>query len=175
MENQVVLTKNQTVSQKAVVLETLNVKKDTTLVKHSQENPITKDEIRARRDKDRTIVEGVFRHFETPGATLSFVYRKYLGDNIERYDLTDGHRYSLPLGVAKHLNKSGKYPTYEHIPGTNIQQAVSPRNGIRSNAYLLGSQRIRKMISRFGFQGTDFMDLDNIPDSRQILLVESAF
>src|ERR1017187_6087703 len=74
-------------------------------VKHSNANPITRAELDAMRDRDRVPVDGVFRHYETPGATLPFVYLKYLGDQVERYDLTDGHRYTIPYGVAKHLNK----------------------------------------------------------------------
>jgi hypothetical protein len=95
-----------------------------------------------QRDKDREMVKGVFNYHEVPGGTLGFFYKKYKGDQPERYRLKDGEIVSIPLGVAKHLNSNGKYPIHAH--------AVSVDG---KNVYKIG-----EMKRRFGFQSLEFID-----------------
>jgi hypothetical protein len=46
--------------------------------------------LRYQRDKDREQVKGIFRFHEVPGGSMSFVYKAYKEDQVERYDLFDG-------------------------------------------------------------------------------------
>ena len=104
-----------------------------------------------QRDKDREKVKGIFRFHEVPGGRLEFSFKKYKGDPVERYDLVDGTQYTLPLGVARHLNSSGWYPQYEYIPGEKVIQAPGGN-----------SIRVAKKIRRYSFQSLEFVDIDDL-------------
>ena len=79
-----------------------------TLLKSEEINKKKQMNLKNQRDRDREIVRGIFKFDEVPGGTMSFVYKKYREDPVERYSFVDGCAYSIPLGVAKHLNKNGK-------------------------------------------------------------------
>jgi len=64
-----------------------------------------KPNLKYQRDKDREKVKGIFRFFECPGSELSFVYKAYKEDDVEKFTLIDGEIYTLPISVAKHLIK----------------------------------------------------------------------
>lgn len=116
-------------------------KKDTSKIKKS---------LRWHRDKDREMVRGMFKFYEVPGGQMSFVYRAYKEDKTERYDLVDGQIYSLPLGVARHLNKNGWYPVHSY---TTNEQGIP-------------SQKIGEKKRRFGFQSLEFVDIDDLSEDR---------
>ena len=122
------------------------------------------------RDKDREKVKGIFRFYEVPGGGISFVYRAYKGDPIERYDLIDGQVYTLPLGVAKHLNKNGWYPQYEYVSGDTSMLAANPVQGFGST---MQNMRVGKKVRRFGFQSLEFVDVEELstPD-KEVISVE---
>lgn len=101
-----------------------------------------------QRDKDREIVKGIFRFYEVPGAMLSFPYKAYKGDEVARYDLVDGEVYSLPLGVARHLNKSGWYPIHAHTQAEDGKPAM----------------KIGQKVRRYGFQSLEFVDIDDLSE-----------
>jgi len=91
--------------------------------------PASKKETQAKnlkylRDKDREMVKGIFRFHEVPGGTMGFVFRAYIEDEVERCDRVDGEVYTIPLGVARHLNKNGWYPEYEYVPGSDMRAAT---------------------------------------------------
>ena len=94
------------------------------------------------RKKDREPVRGIFRYFEVPGGRMKFPYKKYEGDKVERLDLVDGETYTIPLGVAKHLNSSGGYPIHAHA-----------MDGAGKNIYKVG-----QIKRRYGFQSLEFID-----------------
>ena len=96
------------------------------------------------RDRDRQKVKGIFRFYEVPGGSMSFVYRKYKGDQIERYDMIDGMVYEVPLGVARHLNNNVWYPIHGFLTDEN----GSPK------------QHIAQRVSRCGFQSLEFINED---------------
>jgi hypothetical protein len=102
--------------------------------------------LKYQHDKDREPVRGIFRFYECPGAMLSFVYRAYKEDDVERFDLMDGQVYSIPLGVARHLNKNGRYPIHAH----------------KVNEDGTTSQYVGKKVARFGFQSLEFVDISDI-------------
>lgn len=111
--------------------------------------------IAMQQKKDAEMVKGVFKDYEVPGGNLSFSYRKYKGEDITRYDMIDGHVYTIPRGVAKHLNSSCWYPEYDHIKGEG------------STNYA-----IKKKVHRFGFQSLEFMDEDaHIENEQKIIEV----
>lgn len=99
-----------------------------------------------RRDRDREIVKGMFKFYEVPGGSMSFVYRAYKEDKTERYDMLDGNVYSIPLGVARHLNKNGWYPVHAHT----MDEHGVPRT------------KIGHKKRRFGFQSLEFVDMDDL-------------
>ena len=118
-----------------------------------------KAKLKRMRDKDREKVKGIFRFYELPGGTLEFVYNKYAEDPIEKYALTDGHLCTIPLGVAKHLNKNGWYPVHAH----------------RQEEDGKSSQHIGKKVQRFGFQSLDFIDESDFDDRKNIIIAPDSF
>ena len=113
-----------------------------------------KVDIERMKAKDAEIVKGIFHHHEQPGGTLKFSFKYYRGQSVEDYEFDDGKMYEIPLGVARHLNKSGRYPIHEY----KLDDEGHP------------SQE-GKRIARYSFESTEFMDVsdmrsedDNIPE-----------
>lgn len=98
------------------------------------------------RDKDRQMVKGKFIFHEVPGGRMSFSFRKWKEDPVERFDLDDGEIYSLPLGVAKHLNKECKYPVHAYAMDENNKPQM----------------KINQWIRRCSFQSLEFIDVDDL-------------
>lgn len=106
-----------------------------------------KKNIEWQRAKDKEMVRGIFRYYEVPGGTLEFVYGPiYKGDETEKYSLTDGMVYSLPLGVARHLNKNVWYPVHAQLLDDNNKP----------------SMKIGQKVRRCGFQSLEFVDIDDL-------------
>jgi hypothetical protein len=142
---------------------------DSAVSKTEKSEKKPKVNLKYQRDKDREPVKGIFRFYEAPGATLSFCYKAYKEDPIEQFNLVDGQVYTLPLGVAKHSNKSGWYPEYAFIPGEKgLVGAYSP-DGQR--------MKVTRKIRRYGFQSLEFLDIDDLGESSDIVEVtkETAF
>lgn len=118
-----------------------------------------KPSLKYQREKDREKVKGIFRFYEVPGGSMSFVFRKYKGDPIERFNLNDGAVYTIPLGVAKHLNNNGWYPIHKYA----LDDEGKP------------SMRVGQKKRRFGFQSLEFVDVEelNTPD-REIINVDEV-
>lgn len=112
------------------------------------------------RDKDREIVKGIFHFYEVPGGTLRFSYRKYKGENVQNYELTDGQIASVPLGVAKHLNKEGKYPVHAYTVDKDGNSTM----------------KVGTKVRRFAFQSLEFVDIDefDMHDSKELVTIERA-
>lgn len=106
-----------------------------------------KKQIEYQRAKDAEIVRGIFRFYEIPGGTLEFTYGPiYKGDEQQNYKLTDGMVYSLPLGVARHLNKNCWYPVHKQL----LDESGKP------------SIRIGQKVRRCGFQSLEFVDIEDL-------------
>jgi hypothetical protein len=120
----------------------------------------TKNEIKKsknpnyQRDKDKELVKGIFHFYEVPGGILEFSYKKYKGDAVEQWTFKDGEMRQIPLGIAKHLNSSGKYPEYEHSTGPDGKQ--------------VGTTRIGRMVSRYGFESLEFLPIEDIGDAEPV-------
>lgn len=76
---------------------------------------ITADEMRKMKEKDHQVVKGVFRCYEPRGGSFTFNFKKYKGDKVGKYTMTDGQTYEVPLMVAKHLNQNCWYPRHTHV------------------------------------------------------------
>jgi len=127
------------------------------VVKDPKEAAKKKPSLKYQRDKDREMVKGIFKFYECPGAELSFVYKAYKEDPVERFDLIDGKIYSIPLGVAKHLNKNGCYPIHQYLKDEDGKV----------------SMKIGQKVRRFGFQSLEFVDVDELStEPSQIVTVE---
>ena len=109
------------------------------------------------RDKDREKVRGIFRFHEVPGGSMSFVFRKYKEDPVERFDLVDGEVYTIPLGVAKHLNKNCWYPLHAYA----LDEHGKP------------TMKIGQKVRRCSFQSLEFVDIDDLtPVGSSIITAE---
>ena len=107
---------------------------------------MVKQNLRYLRDKYREKVKGIFRFHEVPGGSMSFCYKEFKEDEVERYDFIDGQMYTIPLGVAKHLNTNCWYPLHAY------QQ---DENGV-------AVARIGQKVRRCSFQSLEFMDIDEL-------------
>jgi hypothetical protein len=116
-----------------------------------------KPTLKFMRDRDREKVKGIFKFYECPGGTMSFCYKAYKEDPVERFDFIDGGVYSIPLGVAKHLNKNGFYPIHAHT----VDESGRP------------SMSVGTKVRRFGFQSLEFVDIDELEPAKQIITVSN--
>ena len=109
------------------------------------------------RDKDAEIVRGIFHFYEVPGGLLEFVYKCYKGDEPEKYSLEDNKVYSIPRGVARHLNKSGWYPVHGYMQDESGRPVA----------------KINQKVARYGFSSLEFFDSDDlIPEGKPLVTVE---
>jgi hypothetical protein len=106
----------------------------------------TKITLNMQRDKDREPVRGVFKYHENQGGVLKFSIKLHKDDQVETYELVDGGIYTLPRGVATHLNKNTYYPVYEH------SRLVREGNA-------LPEMKVKQKIFRTGFYPLDFVDV----------------
>lgn len=100
-------------------------------------------------DKDAVLVTGKFKFYEVPGGRLKFPFQIHKSHPLVKYDMYDDQIYTIPLGVANHLNTNGAYPQYEY----NMKDGVAFGAGFTDQAVM----RVEKMIHRFGFQSLEFM------------------
>jgi len=84
--------------------------------------------IEKHRKEDNKLVKGVFKNVEAPGGDVSFAYRMYKGDPARVYHFVDGETYEIPIGVAKHINRTCKYSRkkYPHILTKDLGGNWSP-------------------------------------------------
>jgi hypothetical protein len=110
------------------------------------------------RDRDAEVVRGIFHFYEVPGGLLEFVYKCYKGDEPEKYALEDNKVYSLPRGVARHLNKSGWYPVHAYAQDESGRPVA----------------RVSQKVARYGFSSLEFFDSDDmIAEGKPLITVES--
>ena len=103
---------------------------------------------------DDRIVKGMFKSYETPGATIKFCYAKGKQE-VKFYTMTDGQIYDVALSVAKHLNTDCWYPVHRYLQDENGNMV----------------QRVGQKVQRYGFQPLDFTDVGTPPSN--ILTVEN--
>ena len=116
---------------------------------------VTKKELEYKRDKYREKVRGIFRFHEVPGGSMSFIYREFAGDPVEKYEMVDGEIYTVPLGVAKHLNNNCWYPVHAYAQDEDGKSSV----------------KVGQKVKRCSFQSLDFVDIESSAD-KKIITVE---
>ena len=104
------------------------------------------------RDRKRELVKGIFHNHELPGGALAFPYREFKGDPIVTWEFVDGGVYTIPLGVALHLNKNCWYPEYEFKKGLD---GIKGGYGTDSSSYM----QISRKVKRFSFESLEFRDM----------------
>lgn len=119
-----------------------------------------KKNIKYLREKDAEKVRGKFHYHEVPGGVLSFTYKYWPGEQPETYTLYDGEFYTLPLGVAKHLNKNIAYAKYAHLDPSEI----GVQTGLPTSLYGASGKnmKISQMVRRCTFQSLEFVDIDDL-------------
>ena len=130
-------------------------------------------QIRKMKDRDAEMVTGIFKNLENPATaggrgSVMFGYKAYPGEAFTMYELCDGERYSLPRGVARHLNNNCFYREYQHLPGEYGTQGI--RNGVADGRLKANSMQMSKKIHRYAFHSLEYMDDD--ADMMQTNLVE---
>lgn len=138
---------------------------------------ITKEELKRQiqkmKDRDSERISGIFKYLERPGGTLRFRYKMYPGDKYEEYVLVDGERYSIPRGVARHLNTNCWYLEYQ-----NIDERTP---GVKGAPYNLYGQpdKVRmqaaKKVHRCEFRNLEFMDDDIDIKNNELIQVTYKF
>ena len=108
-----------------------------------------KSQLEFQRKKDREMVRGIFRFHEVPGGVMEFCFKKYKGDPLESFKFHDGEVYSIPLGVAKHLNTNCWYPSYTFKNDEAGRPSVS----------------VSEKIRRVSFQSLEFVDIDGLENN----------
>lgn len=129
---------------------------------------ITREElskqIRKMRDRDAEMVTGIFKNLENPSSnggrgSVVFSYKFYPGDANEVYELFDGERYTIPRGVARHLNNNCFYKEHQYLNGEYGQRGI--RSGVSSDGRLqANSVQATKKIHRYAFHSLEYMDDD---------------
>lgn len=119
--------------------------------------------IEKMRDRDSEMVTGIFKNLENPGVnggkgSVSFGYKAYPGDDFVFYELWDGERYTIPRGVARHLNNNCYYREYTHLPGEEGVTGVRQAQG-DGRLQSMNMQTSRK-IHRYEFRSLEYMDDD---------------
>ena len=130
-------------------------------------------QIAKMRDRDAEVVTGIFKNLENPASnggkgSVLFGYKAYPGDEYTFYELWDGERYSLPRGVARHLNNNCFYREYQHLPGEFGQQGI--RGAAADGKLQAQSLQMSRKVHRYAFHSLEYMDDDM--DMRATNLVE---
>lgn len=102
-------------------------------------------ELKKLEQKEKEMVRGKFIFHEVPGGQMGFPYKKYASDELKNYTMVDGQIYTIPLGVAKHLNSNCAYPTYNY------------KNDEAGRPVMSLSEKVR----RCSFQSLEFFDLND--------------
>ena len=118
----------------------------------ARSKPKAKPNHKFMRDKDREMVKGIFRFHEVPGGVMEFVFKYYKEDPVEKYTMHDGMVYTVPLGVAKHLNKNCWYPVHSHMTDENGKP----------------SQKVQQKVRRCSFQSLEFVDVEDFGDKPEL-------
>lgn len=138
--------------------------------------PINKEDaqknLRLQQAKDEEMVRGRFKYFELPGGAVDFVFKCYKTQDVERYSFIDGEIYTIPLGVARHLNKNCWYPEYGYAP-TMPGEKTASMGGYNSMSGM--AMRATKKVQRMGFESLEFMDVEDVaPLVSPIITIDSV-
>jgi len=151
------MNKNQTIKSG----RQQSIQQDSSVKKISRED--LKKQIANMRDRDSELVTGIFKNLENPGSggskgSVVFNYKAYPGEENVVYELLDGERYTLPRGVARHLNCNCFYREYQHLSGEYGQAGVrcaAPDGRLKTR-----DMQASRKVHRYAFHSLDYMDDD---------------
>lgn len=126
--------------------------------------------LRYKRDKHAEMVRGIFRFHEVPGGEMSMIFREFKEDKVARYQFYDGEVYTIPLGVAKHLNTNCWYPEYDYLRGDGTTAAAVPAGGVRSATPVSQGYKVTRKVRRCSFQSLEFLDIDELPSGDKAII-----
>ena len=118
-----------------------------------------KEDIIAKlRDRDDRMVTGIFNNYEERSygyrnSKHKMIYRKHYGD-AEFYEFEDNIRYTIPYGLAHHLQFDCYTYSYNYLPDEmfkDMQQAFNPEGRM-----IFGDAHLKEQVPRFGFIPIDF-------------------
>jgi hypothetical protein len=128
---------------------------------------MTKDEvakhIQRLCDRDSEKVTGIFKNYESPAGNgglgmVRFSYKCYPTDQNEIYEFYDGERYTIPRGIARHLNVNCFYREYQHLPGEHGTAGI--RGGAPDGRLHTQSMQMSRKVHRYAFHSVEYMDDD---------------
>lgn len=96
---------------------------------------LSKLTLEQQRKADRAMVKGIFKFHEVPGGEIRFSFKKYKEDPVENFTLVDGQIYTIPKGVAKHLNNNCWYPEYDFVKGEDVKNIYAIKNKVRRTSF----------------------------------------
>lgn len=119
--------------------------------------------IAKQRERDAELVTGIFRNLENPAqngsrGVLSFGYKAYPGDDYVFYELADNERYTIPRGVARHLNNNCFYREYQHLDGEFGSEGL--RGAAPDGKLCTKNMQASRKVHRCQFNNLDFMGDD---------------
>jgi len=77
--------------------------------------PVNKDSIEGMKPETDKMVTGIFKNMECPGQTAFICMRLYKGQQPFTKLFHDGQTYTIPLSVARMINRSCKYKKDKHM------------------------------------------------------------
>jgi len=101
------------------------------------------DNLNCFKKEHEKMVTGVFRNVQHPGQHVRFTVRLYKDQPVKTYHFQDGLMYTIPLSVAKHINRNCHYPIYDQSIITDETGRAMPR--------------VKQMINRFHFSSSELM------------------
>lgn len=132
--------------------------------KEVKKQKISKSEFEKRveslKERDSEMVTGIFKNLEQPGGSISFHLKLYDGDDFNHeYTFFDNERYTIPRGVARHLNNNCAYKAYSFLPGESGDNGV---HAAINDGSLHGAPSMTetRKVQRFAFQSLEYMDDD---------------
>jgi hypothetical protein len=108
--------------------------------------------------RDSELVTGIFKNHEAPGQSVTFNYKAYPGEDYREWHFQDGEKYTIPRGVARHLNTSCYYLEHKHLPDQTGQYGI--RQALDGRAPANATMTISTKKYRYAFNSIDFGDDD---------------
>jgi len=119
-----------------------------------------------QREKDSRMVKGRFIYSELPGGLLEFNYLLHKGEQPKKYSMHDGQIYTVPLSVARHLNKNVAYPEYTYLENEETIASSHLEEG--------KMMRVKRMVRRCSFEPLDFIADEELQGvEKEIIQVET--
>ena len=83
---------------------------------------------------------------------------KRLLNSFAAYEFLDGEKYTIPRGVARHLNNNCYYKEYKYLPGEQGETGV--RAAYNDGRLKAQSMQACKKVHRYAFTSMEYMDED---------------